>query len=104
MITDLQKQALALIAFIDKRRDQYQKVNDVIRKLQRDFPTHLHAIDPECFQFIVDLLDKILGDGLASYFLFECVGEDGGCITVDGVEYKIRNVKDIEIYLNMNLK
>ena len=100
MVTDLQKQALAVIDVIEARRAEYQMVNDSLRKLQGDFPTQLPVIDSNCFHSIVDLLDKILGDELASYFLFECVGADGGCITVDGVEYRIKNIKDIETYLN----
>ena len=97
MITKIQKEALALLKLIIKKEKLYSDLNEKIKELQGDFPTHIQSIDSEYFTEFVKLLDLILGDELASYLLWECSGN--GSITDNGKEFKIRNVADIQKYM-----
>ena len=103
-MNELHKEAIKTIKTIIDREKQYRKINNQITELQGDFPALLTCIDSDCSSKIVDLLDKILGDeGLASYFIYECDGT-GGSITVDGKEYKLKTIKDLEKYVEEQLQ
>lgn len=66
-------------------------------KLQGDFATHIKAIDDECLTKTVDLIDEIIGDSLASYFLWEC--SENGLITDQNLKFPITSVDDIKKYM-----
>ena len=84
-MTELQKQALALLNIIHKKQKIYSELNSKIRDLQGDFPTHIQSIDTEYFTGVVDLLDEILGDELADYLLWETDGSDRYFNEVEGI-------------------
>lgn len=103
----LHKEAVNLIETIVERRQKYEKINDQIRELQGDFPTHLNFIDTDCEAKTVELLDKVLGDEeLASYFIYECQNrKEGGYIQIneDGKKYPLKTIKDLEKYIKEQL-
>lgn len=95
----LQQQAISAMRVIIERRDAYEKINEDIRKLQPDFPQRVQCADSVIEAAFVDLLDEILGDTLASYFLYE-MPKDGGLIQhKDGTEYRIKTLEDLLKYV-----
>lgn len=98
--------AIELIALIEKKEAEYRKVNDEMRRIQGDFSSHIEVMNEGVFSGVVNLLDEIIGDELASYYLFECRNmKDGGAIhDVDGVVYKIRNIDDVKAYMDAMAK
>jgi hypothetical protein len=100
-ITSLRSLALNTLSTIHEEEKRYDQANAVIRKIEPDFPATMLAMSGTCNTSVVKLLDAILGDEIASYFLFEAVGMKGGgkIIETDGVEYPIRNVEDVKAYV-----
>lgn len=96
-MTPLQTSALSLLRKLVEREAAYDAVNRELRALEREFPVHLNAIDPALETAVVGLLDEILGDGLAGYFLWDCSRD--GRIEVDGRSWPIRSVDDIARYI-----
>ncbi len=98
----IKKEALALLRLLHAKQKKYRKLNDKIRELQGDFPTHIQSIDDEYYSGVTKLLDEILGDELASYLLFEVDGSDRFYYQLNGDDKKfpIRNVDDIVKYMD----
>ena len=103
-MTPLQTAALKLLALIDERQDRYRKLNKQIVELQGDFYTHLQFIDRDLEVEVVGLLDQILGDTIASYYLYDLLANPrkGRVLEADGKEYPIRNVNDVCAYVERN--
>jgi hypothetical protein len=100
-INEIKKEALALLRLLHAKQKKYRKLNDKIRELQGDFPTHIQSIDDEYYSGVTKLLDDILGDELASYLLFETDGSDKYYYHLkDGKKFPIRNVDDIIKYMD----
>ena len=100
MINKLQKEALALLKLIHEKEKKYRKLNDKTKELQGDFPTYIQSIDSEYFTSIVNLIDEIIGDELASYLLFETDGSDKYYYQLkDGKKFLIRNVEDVKKFM-----
>ena len=100
MENKLKKEALALLRLLHAKEKKYKKLNEKIGELQGDFPTHIQSIDDEYYTRVVELLDEILGDELASYLLFETDGSRSYSITTEKKKFPIRNVDDIEKYMD----
>lgn len=100
-ITSLRSLALNTLSTIHEEEKRYEEANRVIRKIEPDFPATMLPMNGTCSTSIVKLLDAILGDEIASYFLFEAVGMTGGgkVIETDGKEYPIRNIEDVKAYV-----
>lgn len=104
-LTTQETKALALLETIRNRTDAYYKVNKDLQKLQGDFNAHVQLIDIHIETQLVDLLDNILGDELASYYLFEVSSmKEGGLIVPrrkrhPTLEYRIKTIKDVKTYL-----
>jgi len=96
-MTKIQIQALALLELVHTTEKKYTELNDKIRELQGDFPTHIKAFDDECLIRTVELIDEIIGDSLASYFMWEC--SQNGSITDQNLEFPIKSVDDIKKYM-----
>lgn len=94
----LQQQAISAMRVIIERRDAYEKINDDISKLQPDFPQRVQAMDANVEWAFVDLLDAILGDNLASYYLYD-MPKNGGTITNGKDVFKIRRLEDLLKYV-----
>lgn len=62
---------------------------------------HFYAIPSAVETALVKLIDAIIGPGEnAAYLLYEAMSmKNGGCITVDGRSYPIRDVDDLEAYI-----
>lgn len=99
------KQALNILSVMESRKQEYSKINDLLRSVQEDFPSYQTAVDAKIEIAVVTLLDQILGDELASYYLYECLNmPKGGSISPNmkkypKLSYKLKSVKDVEKYL-----
>lgn len=92
--------AIELIALIEKKNAEYQKINDEMRKVLGDFSSHIEIMNENIYSSVANLLDEIIGGELASYYLFECSNmQGGGSICDDGVEYRIANIEDLKAYV-----
>lgn len=96
----MKEQAISLLNTLDKRKKKYDKINKSIRELQGDFPTYAQDIDTEIEAGLVKLLDAILENEVASYYLHECQTMNGGGeIKENGKRYPIRNIDDVRKYV-----
>ena len=96
----LREQALNTLDEIMTRSVRYDKINDQLQKLQRDFTPFVQSIDAKISLAITTLLDLILGDSLASYVLWE----SDPVITVTSKSgrkksYKVKDVTGLRKYL-----
>jgi hypothetical protein len=102
--TALCSKALKTLKALHEAHQKYDKVNDYLRKeIGGDFcPTLL--VNEQVEDQVVKLLDFILGDEIASYFMYECT-PNSGSIKHNGKEWKIRTIDDVAKYVadNMNL-
>jgi hypothetical protein len=99
-MTPLQQTALKVLATLEQRTRRYNAINDGLRSLQGDFCSYVPMCDHLIQEQVVKLLDEILGDELASYYLYDCrMSENGGAFHEDGKEYRFRVIEDIEAYL-----
>jgi len=96
----IQKEALALLRLLHAKQKKYSKLNDKIRDLIPEFTPYIQSIDDEYYAGAVGLIDKILGDELASYLLFETDGSDSYYYQLkEGKKFPIRSVNDIIKYM-----
>lgn len=96
----LREQALNTLDEIMTRSVRYDKINDQLQKLQRDFTPFVQSIDAKISLAVTTLLDLILGDSLASYVLWE----RDPVITVTSKSgrkksYKVKDVAGLRKYL-----
>ena len=102
-MTPLQTSALNLLDLLDKRITAYWKLNVQVRNLQGELPSNLQFIDHKLEQPLFDLLDEILGDKIADYYLNECPKKDGkrdGVMLDSGSRRSlIRNIKDVKAFV-----
>ena len=99
--TSLKHLAMQTLSTIHEEQKRYDQANAVIRKIEADFPATLLPMSGTCCTSVVKLLDAILGDEIASYFLYEvAVMKNGGSVTeTDGKEYPIRTIDDVKAYV-----
>ena len=95
----MKEQAIALLETIAIRKKKYSDINKRLRNLQGDFPTQIQAVDIGIESDTVALLDVILGDEIASYYLYESQDEEGGFIEKNYVMYHIKNLDDVRNYV-----
>jgi hypothetical protein len=92
---------LALLKTMEDRDEAYSSVNSLIRKLEPDFPVQLQNIDTQISRNLFGLINAILDDDIAEYYMFEARHMKGaGKITEkDGREWPIRNIDDVRAYI-----
>lgn len=105
-LTVEQSLCLSILELMETRRASYELINDSLRGLQGDFPTLVKYIDGETENKFVDLLDAILGDDLATYYLYEVSGpyglrerSGGGSYTINGREWIIKTIADVAKFI-----
>lgn len=104
-LTAQEKLAISILDLIQGKAKDYFQLNSEIRKLQGDFAAHVQLMDPNIETQLVGLLDSLLGDELASYYLFEAsTMKDGGAIfprakAYPELKYRIKTKADMEKYL-----
>lgn len=100
-MSDLVGQALYVLHCIEQDKLRCQRVNAEIQAWQDDdFAARLHSMTPAMEKAIVDTLDMVLGDEIASYYLYEASNmKDGGrIIETDGTEWPIKDISDVGRY------
>ena len=101
-MSDLIAQALYTLHCIEQDKLRCEHVNDEIQAWQQDdFAARLHSITPAVEKAVMDTLDLILGDSIASYYLYEATHmQDGGkIIEADKSEWLIRDISDVGRYV-----
>lgn len=93
--------ALDLLRLLVLKQDDYDNINKQIRTIQgNDFPTTIRSIDLALEDYVVNLLDSVLGDNIASYWIYECQHmKNGGSITENNIEWKITNIDSVEAFV-----
>jgi len=94
---ELKTKAIAVVACIERRNEEYYEVNRVISELQENLPTYLHVMDSEVDESIMPLLDLIL-DGMATYYLYDMRKGAGHVTEACGREWHIRNIDELTAY------
>ena len=89
--------ALSALQSIVDAGDRHAAAQSALRALHEDFQW-LAPIPTAVETAMVALIDAVLGDDLASYFLYDC-RRNGRLTMPDQTEYLIRSVDDIAHYL-----
>jgi len=101
MNKDILEKALITLEMLKDKHEEYWKINNDLKKLNPDFPPYIQNIDIAIEHTIINLLDEIIGDKIASYYLYEVpVMKDGGKCYENDVEYPIRTINDVRKYVN----
>ncbi len=102
-MTPAQTAALALLRQYEQAEAEYAKINTMLADLgNTDFPPRVPCMNGGLLESMVALLDAVLGENLASYYLWD--GRKNGKITLpDGREFTICSVDDIEAYLGRDV-
>ena len=100
----IQEKALDLLELIKKRDNYYSEANSLLQKLQGDFPSTVQFMDASVFEAVIKLLDVILGDELASYYIYECtLMKGGGAIHErEGKVWTINSIESLRKYVFRN--
>lgn len=99
-LTDAQLRALEALEVFDSRNVLYTSANAAVKALNPDFPSRINMIDSAIETSIVKVLDAVLGDEIASYYLNETkLMGDGGSITENGKTWRIKTVDDVRAYV-----
>jgi hypothetical protein len=96
---DIEDKALCVLDALMKAEESYKRVNKVIcEELGSDFFTAL-PIENNAMVGIVDLLDYILGDNLASYMLYDRPRSGGKYTTAAGKEFPMNTMEDVMAWI-----
>lgn len=97
------KEILDFIKFYSKKQKKFNKINNEFEKFEFSSFKKFNLIDSEIEERLFHLLDTILGDQIASYFLFCSNQKGGGILEVGSTKYQIKNLNDLENYFNKEL-
>ncbi len=94
-----------VVEFIEtynNRSKVYDEMNDIIKKTQGDFYSHLELIDHELFNKLCDRMDDIIVSlngctDIVCHILF-----DTGMIEIDGIMYDLKEKEQLIKFLNLN--
>lgn len=89
--------AILMIANIKFEEDKLNSINANIQEMFGDFSPSLRIATENIQRELVDILDLILGEKLASYYLYECGGK-GRIIEQDGTEWPITSTQELRQY------
>lgn len=100
-MTEAQEKALETLEIFDDRRALYDSVNKAIKQLNPDFPSILTMVDVKIETSLLEVLDAILGDGIASYYVNEVpfMKNEAYIIELDGVKWPIGSIDDVRRYV-----
>jgi hypothetical protein len=99
----VKNQALEVLASLDSWKKAFGEINERIKAMNPDddFGPRLSMMPSRLEDEVVKLLDAILGDEVASYFLYEAANmKGGGRILAEGVEYPIKTIGDVKRYVD----
>ncbi|NBW19861.1 MAG: hypothetical protein EBR82_68995 [Caulobacteraceae bacterium] len=97
---DLIDHACEMLQLMEAAEEVLRPVNQTLQVLYGDFYPH-HGIATQGIENkLVVLLDEILGDELASYYLYECRRMPGGGLIKEknGKAWPIKSVSDVRKY------
>lgn len=101
------EKALQVLASLEAWEKAIRKINKNIKELDPsdDFCQQLSLMPSSLEGEIVGLLDLVLGQEIASYYLYEAQGmKNGGSITQDGKTYPIKTISDVKNYIEQTTK
>jgi len=98
--TKLIEHACEMLQLMEADEDALLSVNQTLKDLYGDFHPHQNIMTQGIAGNLVKLLDEILGDSLASYYLCECrnMAKGGMIIEKNGKKWPIRNIADVRKY------
>ncbi len=96
-MSNLVEMALDAIRVIDATNRRHKKATKHLALIHQDFQW-LSPIPSAVEAALVKILDEILGDDLASYYLYQSI-PGGGLIEENGRTWPIRTVDDIAAYI-----
>jgi len=100
MITPLQSQAIDLLELIEKKENEYFQLNRELIEVQGDFPSHIAVMDQHVHPAVLNLIDAILANQTASWYLYE-MPKSGGVVTdEDGTKFFIEDISSLRAYYN----
>jgi len=103
----MKEAALQALETIDRVQKAYDLLNRHIMETTQDKDFGhgtINAMAPDIENAVVKLLDEVLGDTIASYFLYECsVMKDGGFVQEGDNDYRIKTIDDLRAYVGRNV-
>ena len=93
--------AIDIITVMQSERARLDSCNKIFSQLYGDFAAYVPFMPPSTEINLVALLDFILGEEMASYYLYECTNMDtGGYIQEkNGTHWKIETTDDLRKYI-----
>lgn len=100
-MTEAQEKALETLQVFDERRLLYDLTNRAIKNLNPDFPQIITMIDAALETSMLKVLDAVLGDEIASYYVNEVPFMKGSAYIIEpnGVKWPIISVDDVRAYV-----
>lgn len=89
--------AILTISNIKFEEGKLDSINSNLRDMFGDFSPVLSLATDNIQNNLVDILDLILGEKLASYYLYECGGQ-GRITEKDGTEWPITSLDELKTY------
>lgn len=102
MDDELKELACQMLSNLNEEFQRYERCNKLIRDIEPDFPATMFPINGILSARLVDMLDYILGDTIASYFLYDAPSKNmggGKIFETDGKEWPINSIEDVRAYV-----
>jgi hypothetical protein len=99
---DAREAALVIIEKLMEAQPAFDALNEQMSILNSGTTT-MFAPMAECVaDKVVDLLDIVLGEELASYFLYDCqcMGDGGSIKEIDGTVWPLKTIANLRTYVN----
>lgn len=100
-MTDLKSIALQALHDLEQDLLKCARINQEIRGWQgNDFPTTLRSMTPVLEKAFIGVLDEVLEDEIASYYLYEANSmKGGGKIIENEKEWPIKDISDVKRFV-----
>lgn len=92
-------QAIEVIRYIEAFDKKLRGINAELRVLYGDFYPTLPLMPDGLHTQVIKLLDEVLGDSLASYYLYDRPTKGGSITEKDGTEWPINTLADLRRYV-----
>ncbi len=98
---EILNKAIEIVGIIDAQDKELREINKKLAALYGEFSPQMSLCTEKLQTPLLILLDSILGEDLASYYLYECPlsGINGGrIIEADGTEWPISTLDELRAY------
>lgn len=91
---------IEMIGMIESQEKELCDINKRLQSIYGEFYPHMPLCAEKLHERLLFLLDSILGDGMASYYLYErpSMGNGGKVIEANGKDWPITTLEELKAY------